>query len=121
MHKVLVFRVSDVNPVRTLMWDISEKYLRENAYTDLFTLLDKELEMFDAPFLDSAMYSLLPQARNGNPSAAEALIRYAPHTQNLLEEIVLERPFAPRLRDTIRRETVQVPSPEVDDIPDLPF
>lgn len=74
MKKTLVFRASRPLAERTLVWDISHKYQRDMAYTDLFRILDAELDAYkDA---DSVTCALIGLARNGNPEACEALLCY---------------------------------------------
>lgn len=75
MRKTLVFRAKvDHYKERTLVWDISEKYLRDSAYVDLFNIVDRELDAYRNG--DSVVCALISLARNGNPEACEALLCY---------------------------------------------
>lgn len=75
MKKSLVFRAPlGLGIERTLVWDISKKHLRDQAYADLFKILDNELNSYDQA--DSVTCSLIGLARNGNPEACEALLCY---------------------------------------------
>lgn len=99
MRKALVFRVKVEYQERTLVWDTSEKYLRDAAYVELFNIIDRELGSYENG--DSVICALIGLARNGNPEACEALLCYRRNKDGeQFEEVDIRRgDFQPVLTD----------------------
>ena len=75
MKKVLVYRIKHGQFAdRTIVWDVSSLQSRNEAYVDLFNIIDSELDAYSDA--DSVTCALLPLARNQNPEACEALLAY---------------------------------------------
>ena len=91
VRKVLIYRIrSSEFTDKTIAWDVSSKSLRDDAYVDLFNIIDRELEAYKTA--DSVTCALMPLARNGNPEACEALLTYRRNRDNeSFEEVELRR------------------------------
>lgn len=108
IEKTLVFRAP--KPFnKTVVWDISTKKRRDNAYLDLFDTLDCEFDLYKNE-QDSVTCTLLPLARQGNPEAAEALLCYRRNkTGEEFEEIDVTYPNGPLvLRNDIPEVSIDV-------------
>lgn len=74
--KVLIFRITrSDSDWKTYVWDVSDIQKRRRAYSELFKLIDEELDPYSMNG-DSVVCALLNPARSGNPEAAEALLCY---------------------------------------------
>lgn len=105
MKKVLVFKAP--HPFdRTLVWDVSEKYLRDAAYVQLFEIMDEEVNAFFDR--DSVVCALHPLARKGNPEACEALLCYTRNREPFFQELEVTSAFGVRLSEP-KRPVISVP------------
>ena len=115
VKKTLVF--TSPHPFdRIMVWDISEKYMRDAAYIQLFDIMDGEVNAFFDR--DSVVCALHPLARKGNPEACEALLCYTRNKEPCFQEIEVTSAFGVRLVEP-RRPVIVVPV-DISDLDMLP-
>jgi len=96
---------------RKMVWDTSDKFLRNAAYVNLFRIFDQELNEF-ASNPDSAINAMIHMARAENPECCEAIMAYRRSSLPAYVEVDVTSPYGPLLFDRAAPPTRSVLLPE---------